>query len=430
MQWYYAKDNKPIGPLSESEIKPLIKTGELSSNTLVWHRGMTDWQRLGEALPNAGIETNIVQPLAQQHEEGLLQRDEGETLAQTEEQQKYVPEFTGFVGEYFRIWVVNVFLTVVTLGIYAAWAKVRTRQYLYANTRLAGHAFQYLANPRAILKGNLIIGGVALLYGISGHYSKELATAFMVLFYLIFPFLLYKSLKFFAHNSAYRNVRFDFSGTLKESYKTYLLIPLLIPFTLGFILPYWTYRRKKYFFKHFCFGSNLNEFYAKRKIFYKYYGRALLIWLGLVASISVTALVGAGNRLGIFCMPKTSKAVFVCCIILLYVGSILIWAFMQQYLYASVNNYSWSSTIGNNLSFKSSLNPWKFAWIQTSNIIAIIFSIGLLVPWAKIRRTRYILANLTVITKGDLDGFMASAQSEENALGDVATDFFDMEIGL
>jgi hypothetical protein len=65
-------------------------------------------------------------------------------------------------------------LSIVTLGVYAAWAKVRTRQYFYANTRLGGHAFEYHGNPISILKGNLVIGllvntrpGLARLCGVS-----------------------------------------------------------------------------------------------------------------------------------------------------------------------------------------------------------------------------------------------------------------------
>ncbi len=38
-------------------------------------------------------------------------------------------EFTGEGSEYFRIWIVNVFLSVITLGIYSAWAKVRRMRY-------------------------------------------------------------------------------------------------------------------------------------------------------------------------------------------------------------------------------------------------------------------------------------------------------------
>ncbi len=33
--------------------------------------------------------------------------------------------FTGTAGDYFRIWIANIALTLLTLGIYSAWAKVR-----------------------------------------------------------------------------------------------------------------------------------------------------------------------------------------------------------------------------------------------------------------------------------------------------------------
>ena len=47
-------------------------------------------------------------------------------------------QFTGSGSEYFKIWIVNVLLTIVTLGIYSAWAKVRRLRYFYNNTRFAG----------------------------------------------------------------------------------------------------------------------------------------------------------------------------------------------------------------------------------------------------------------------------------------------------
>src|SRR5687767_6793177 len=70
--------------------------------------------------------------------------------------------FSGTGGEYFRIWIVNILLTVLTLGIFSAWAKVRTMQYFYRNTRLAGASFDYHGNPIAILKGRLL---AAILFG-------------------------------------------------------------------------------------------------------------------------------------------------------------------------------------------------------------------------------------------------------------------------
>ena len=64
--------------------------------------------------------------------------------------------FTGQGSEYFRIWVVNLLLTLVTLGVYSAWAKVRTARYFRNNTRLDGHVFDYHGNPAAILRGRII----------------------------------------------------------------------------------------------------------------------------------------------------------------------------------------------------------------------------------------------------------------------------------
>ena len=61
--------------------------------------------------------------------------------------------FTGTGQEYFGIWIVNLLLTIVTLGIYSAWAKVRKLQYFYRNTQLDGSAFEYHGNPVPILKG-------------------------------------------------------------------------------------------------------------------------------------------------------------------------------------------------------------------------------------------------------------------------------------
>ena len=70
--------------------------------------------------------------------------------------------FTGSGSEYFRIWIVNLILSVVTLGIYSAWAKVRRLEYLYRNTRVAGASFDYHGRPLAILKGRII---AVLLFG-------------------------------------------------------------------------------------------------------------------------------------------------------------------------------------------------------------------------------------------------------------------------
>ena len=119
--------------------------------------------------------------------------------SESEIEVNYKFKFTGSGSEYFRIWIVNVFLTVITLGIYLAWARVRTRQYFYANTFLADSSFEYLAKPRAILIGNAIILAAFALYSFSTNFNPGLAGFLVILYYILFPYVLYKALCFKFH---------------------------------------------------------------------------------------------------------------------------------------------------------------------------------------------------------------------------------------
>lgn len=94
--------------------------------------------------------------------------------------------FTGSGGEYFRIWITNLLLTILTLGIYSAWAKVRRNRYFYGNTRLAEAAFDYHATPQTILKGRLL----------------AVAGVLVVAFFLVLPWLVVRAMTFRARNTS------------------------------------------------------------------------------------------------------------------------------------------------------------------------------------------------------------------------------------
>ena len=79
------------------------------------------------------------------------------------------PEFSGSAAEYFRIWVVNLFFSLATLGVYSAWAKVRKKRYFYGATRLDGDTFDYFASPKAILYGRIIAVAACLLKAVAGE---------------------------------------------------------------------------------------------------------------------------------------------------------------------------------------------------------------------------------------------------------------------
>jgi hypothetical protein len=43
VEWYYARDNKQMGPVSAAELLRLATAGQLGPDDLVWHEGLTEW---------------------------------------------------------------------------------------------------------------------------------------------------------------------------------------------------------------------------------------------------------------------------------------------------------------------------------------------------------------------------------------------------
>ncbi len=116
-------------------------------------------------------------------------------------------KFNGQAFEYFKIWIVNIFLSIITLGIYSAWAKVRNNQYFYGNTIIDGSSFNYTAKPISILKGRLIAVGILGVYSIVNQVSPMAGFALSLAFMPVIPWLITRSLAFNARNSMYRNIR-------------------------------------------------------------------------------------------------------------------------------------------------------------------------------------------------------------------------------
>lgn len=339
--------------------------------------------------------------------------------------------FTGSAGEFFRIWVVNLFLSVVTLGIYYAWAKVRARQYFYSHTFLAGHPFEYLAEPVHVLKGHLIVGGGLLAYYLLQYFAPEASLLLMALGFVLLPWLLHQSLRFTAYNSAYRNIRFRFHGTLGQSYLSYFLLPLLTPFTLGLLVPYVRLRQRQYVFGNAALGATRAQFGGEVGAFYATYVVAALMGLGVYALFAVVLFASGGLAvLGGDFGPLVTGSVFGG-LFLGYLVLVLGMLAVQQHIYASLANHTWQKTTLGKLRFVSNLRTRDLVWLSVSNFLAIVFTLGLAIPWAKVRYTKHVLDHLAVVSYGDLEEFTAAAgRVREGSVGEAAADFFNIDVGL
>jgi uncharacterized membrane protein YjgN (DUF898 family) len=164
-----------------------------------------------------------------------------DNVMEQEIQQKHTLNFTGSGSEFFKIWIVNIVLSIVTLGVYSAWAKVRTQRYFYGNTLLNDSPFEYHATPMQILIGRIIALVLLVVYIVASETSPITAGVVLVLLLVMTPWIVYRSIRFNARMTSHRNVRFNFNGLTLPFYKymfLYPIIPLVVLLLLVVLLGY------------------------------------------------------------------------------------------------------------------------------------------------------------------------------------------------
>ena len=333
-------------------------------------------------------------------------------------------EFTGDAHEFFRIWIVNLALTILTLGIYSAWAKVRTQRYFYANTRVAGTPFEYLAQPLPILKGRLIAFVVFGAYSLSRHISPQVQFAAALAIFALVPALIVLGQRFRARYSAWRNLNFAFVATIGRAYVPFFLLYFFVPITLFIFYPIVKARQKRFLVENHRYGGVALAFRALDGDFFppylKGFGLILAWWVGAaIASGVIVAATMHGahtpSMLGIYAS-----------VLLIYGGMFLI----GIYVASRVANLFYNAIdIGGNR-LRSTLGARELMGLYLTNTLAILASAGMLIPWAMIRMARYRASRLTLLAHGDLGGFTAEERPERDATGSELSHFFDVEIGF
>jgi uncharacterized membrane protein YjgN (DUF898 family) len=333
--------------------------------------------------------------------------------------------FTGNSSDYFVIWIVNLILTILTLGIYSAWAKVRRMQYFYRNTRLNESSFDYHGTAIAILKGRLIAVALFASYSIFLQFMPMLGLAIGVLIALIMPYLLVVSFRFRLYNSSYRGLRFGFAGSVKSAYMTFLALPIFTLLTLYLLAPFTHQRIKAYQHGNSRFGQSAFTFNAGVGSFYKIYFFTLLLLLltgGLFGFAAYSLFMGS--------MESLSKEAIIGIVVAVYGLLILTSLLIIPYFISRIQNLSWNHTTLGEHRFRSTMTARGLAWIIFSNFILIVMTFGLFKPFADIRMARYRIEHMYFLPAGNVDDFIASEQQKIAATGTETAEIFDVDIGF
>lgn len=334
--------------------------------------------------------------------------------------------FQGLGGEYFKIWIVNILLSIISLGIYSAWAKVRNNQYFYGNTYLNNASFEYTALPMQILKGRIV--AVVALFAVN-TISQIMPTVGSILFFLIFlamPWVVMKALAFNARNSRYKNIHFNFAQNFGESFKVFVLLPILYIITLGLAFPYFQYRLKKYIVANHYFGKSAFTFTLdKAEEFYYVYIKAfllmiLLIVIYMLVSSQTDLMASLGSNI-VFSLLGTLVSIF---------AYIWLYAYIQSHVYNLTYQHSEIETH----TFYADMPSKGLAALYITNTLGIICTLGLFIPWAKVRAARFRARYTALHASQDLDQFIADKIEKQNALGEELGEQFgdalDIDLGI
>lgn len=334
---------------------------------------------------------------------------------------RYPVEFSARAGEYFRIWIVNLALSVLTVGIYSAWAKVRKKRYLYAHTRIDGDSFEYRANPLAILKGRLIAVALFAGYSFGGQFSPLLGGLCALALLFAMPWLIVRSLAFNAWNSAYRNVRFRFLGRYGEPLKLIVGGGLATLFTLGLAYPWVKSRWTRFAVANHAFGATRATLGVITSRFYGIYLKALGLLVGSAMLLGVAAGLLGFLRGG---APRDSALVF------FMAGVYLLYLLVYAYLNAQITNATWNAARLGAVRFESRLRGRDLTLLYLGNIVAVLCTLGLAIPWAVVRTLRYRAAHTALLASGGLAGFVAGQGEALSATGEEVGEMFDLDFSL
>ncbi len=352
------------------------------------------------------------------------------TTASLEGNTTHLFSFNGNAREYFGIWIVNILLTIVTFGIYSAWAKVRRNRYFYGNTELAGRTFDYHAKPMQILIGRIIVLVLLGVYNILLIVNPVAGLVALVIFLLLIPWMVMRGLRFGARVTSYRNVRFDFTGGYGGAFLAFIVGGFVSALSAGLLAPFASRWSMRYLFDNLRYGGK--EFRCDPPLG-KLYGAWMipalmtvfgLILLGLVFAASYGAFESLMAEQD-FSDPENPPLALLAVVYLLTFSLLLVYGVANLVYSAGARNVGYNATVFDGRhNLLSDVPRWRYAWVAISNVVVTVLSLGLMRPWAAVRMAHFMAQHTALDVTGDFGTVLSDIRDEGSATG---SEFMDVE---
>ena len=332
---------------------------------------------------------------------------------------RYQPlAFTGGVLEYYGVVILNALLTMITLGIYAPWAKVRKQRYFFSHTEFLDEGFQYLATGKQLFIGRIV--AIIILVALSvAEFIPGIGIPLSIAIVLFgLPFVLNRSVRFNARNLAWRDVRFGWDGTFPMAILVWMIYPVLSVLTLGLLQPLAARALRRHYADNHSFGGaqfsadlGLAPFYFALLKTICFAVVIIAVFGGLAGAIAYgaaeTLFTGISSYddliLKLAFLSDEQKALlalpFLAIGFAFYLSGKFYFALTRHVM---INHLRLSGGIR----FQSQLSAFKYALIILTNLLLNILTIGFAHPFTVVRHYRFLTQAIEVRPIADMAGFV------------------------
>lgn len=348
--------------------------------------------------------------------------------------------FTARPEAYARLWLKNILLTLLTLGLYLPWARVRTQRFFMRHTTVAGHSLDYHATPKSLLPRYGLC--LSLLLGVVGAWAGSPVTGMLALSMAlaVWPLVVYMNLVHRMAHISWDRRRLAFVGPCQGVYRA-LWAPLAASGVLAWALlgvlawhrpatwlawgmlaalwlmavPAFATAWLLYRQRHVRIGPLSLVWQADRPAVYRLALRTL-VWAGLASMVVLGAsAMGVG---AVRLLKGQLNAANLSALVAL--GTMLALAAVWPYAQARLQNLVWSKTGCRHLRFRSRLSVSDYVLLQLRHLLFLGLTGGLYWPWAVVASRRMRTEALTVWTRVDADVLKSRwpthAQAQRRAL--------------
>lgn len=308
---------------------------------------------------------------------------------------------------------VNFVLRILTLGIYNFWGKTEVRHRIWSAVRLEGEPLQYTGTGKELFLGFLIVFGAIVIPIMLLSVGAALAlgpestafdlfqlTLYVALFFLT-GMAIYRAQRYRLSRTFWRGIRGGLVGNSREYAWTYFWTGLLIPLTVGWIVPWRSTKLQGMITRDMRFGDRPFAFSAPS---WPLYARFAVLWIAAIAIGAAAAITAHGLFLADVAAfdpslgrPFALRPSTVGIMIALAAAAYIVYSIVSAWYRAKQINHFAQHTHFDKASFKSRVTAGGLIWIGVTNILLVIFTLGLLIPVAQARAARYLVENLEIV---------------------------------